>query len=106
MVLVRKTPTEVGLAIRLETSWTVEAQLELGFLCVFMEAKNRFQCVNNCPANLHAELVDLLWLFFSVFGNFNLKLQVGWVNYQINWEDTICLKQDVVAITYISVRLP
>ena len=71
-----------------------------------MEAKNRFECVHKCLVNLHAELMDLLWVFLFVVGNSNVKLQVGWVNPQLHREDTICVKQDVVAVTYISVRLP
>ena len=80
MLVAGKTSRKVGLAISLETSWTVEAQLELCLLGVLMEVKNRFQCVHNCLANLHAELMDLCWLFFFVVSNCNAKLQVGWVN--------------------------
>ena len=86
-----KTPTEMGLAVTLKVAWTVESLLELCFLCVLMKA------------NLHAEIMDLSWLFFVV-GICNVKLKVGWVDSQLHQEDT--MEQDVVAITYVLVRLP
>ena len=70
-----------------------------------MEAKNRFQCVHNCLADVNAELVDLFWLLFFAAGDGTAELKVSWVNYQlyrtktIHREDIICMKQDVVAIT-------
>ena len=99
MVLMGKTPTEMKLSITLKATWAVKPYLELCVLCVLMEAKNRFHCVHNCLANLHAEFVDILWLFFVVIGSSNLKLQVGRVNYQLHRKDTIHSEQDVIAIT-------
>ena len=99
MVLTGKTPTEMKLSITLKATWAVKPYLELCLPRVLMEAKNRFQCVHNCLANLHAEFMDILRLFFFVIGDSNLKLQVGRVNYQLHRDDIIHSEQDVIAIT-------
>ena len=88
----------MGLAISLETTWAVEAKLELCLPCVLMEVKYRFQSVHNCLTNLHTELVDLLW-FFLVIANFNTEIKISWVYYHLHREQTIREKQDVVAVT-------
>ena len=105
MVLVWKAPSEMWLAISLGAAWTVEAELELCLPCVLMEVKNGFHYVHNCFANFHTEVMNLLW-FFYVFYNCNAELQISHVNDQLHWEGAIRMEQDVVAIMYISVRLP
>ena len=50
--------------------------------------------------------MDLFRILFAVIGNSNVELQVGWVNPQLHREGIIRMKQNVVAVTYISVRLP
>ena len=94
------------LAISLKATRTVEAKLELCILGVCMEVKNRYQGTHYCFADFHTELMDLFWIFFCGIGNSNAELQVGWVYYQLHREVIIHIEHNVVAITYMSVRLP
>ena len=88
----------MGLAISLGATWAIEAKLELCLLCVLMKAKNRFQSVHHCLANLHTELVPLLF-FFLVIANFNTEIKISRVYSQLHRKETTSEEQDLVAVT-------